>query len=103
MQCDSCKKWVHCKCYNLDEQTVGRDDYSFSCMTCLPRPVPTHVVNNSGKNFNVSPPDSSGAVLETIIERISALEAKLDSTKQCLEDQKVQNRTQCNPIPNPLP
>ena len=41
VQCDSCKKWVHCKCYNLDEQTVGHDDYSFSCMTCLPRPVPT--------------------------------------------------------------
>ena len=47
VQCDSYKKWVHCKCYNLDEQTVGRDDYSFSCMTCLPRLVPTHVVRCS--------------------------------------------------------
>ena len=53
------------------------------------------VVNSSGKNSSVPPPDSSGAVLETIIERISALEAELDITKQCLEDQKVQHRTQC--------
>ena len=41
VQCDSCNKWVHCRCYNLDEQTIGRDDYSFFCMTCLPRPVST--------------------------------------------------------------
>ena len=94
VQCDSCKKWVHCKCYKLDEQTVCRDDYSFSCMTCLPRPVLTHVVNNSGDS-SVPPPDNSGAVLETLIERVSVLEVELDSTKQCLEDQKMQHKTQC--------
>ena len=102
VQCDSCKKWDLCKCYNLDEQTIGCNDCSFSCMTSLPHPVPTNVTpdanksaNTSGKNSCVPPPDSSGAALESIIERISALEAKLASTKQCLEDQKVQHKTQC--------
>ena len=101
VQCDSCNKWVHCKCYNLDEQAIGRDDYSFFCMTCLPRPVPTHVIpvtntlaNTSGNNSCTPPTDSSDAVLEAIIERLSALEAELATTKQCLEDQKVQHKMQ---------
>ena len=53
-----------------------------------------------------APPDSSGAVLETIIERISALEAELDSTKQCLEDQpscNTERSVKCsNPKSSPL-
>ena len=27
VHCDSCNKWVHCKCYSLDEQTIGRDRF----------------------------------------------------------------------------
>ena len=71
-------------------------------MTCLPRPVPTHVVNNSGDS-SVPPPDSSGAVFETLIERVSVLEVELDSTKQCLEDQKVQHKTQCKVLQSQIP
>ena len=99
VQCDTCNKWAHSRCYNLDENIISKDDYDFYCVACKPRPELTLSIpattNSKTKNLSTPPENNTAATLEAIIRRVSTLEADLEATKERLEDQKAQHKSQC--------
>ena len=102
VQCDTCNKWPHSKCYNLDESIISKDDYDFYCMACQPRPELTPSIpatgNSKAKDPSTLTTDNTVTTLESIIRRVSTLEAEFESPKECLEDQKVQHKSQCRAL-----
>ena len=80
-------------CYNLEENIISKDDYDFYCVACKPHPELTLSIppttNGKTNNLNTPPKNSTAAILEAIIRRVSTLESDLEATKERLEDQKA--------------
>ena len=71
-----------------------------NCVACKPHPELTLSIpattNTKTNNLSTPPENNTAATLEAIIRRVSTLEADLEATKERLEDQKAQHKSQCN-------
>ena len=71
-----------------------------NCVACKPHPELTLSIpattNTKTNNLSTPPENNTAATLEAIFKRVSTLEADLEATKERLEDQKAQHKSQCN-------
>ena len=86
-------------CYNLEENIISKDDCDFYCVACKPHPELTLSIpattNGKTNNLSTPPENKTAATLEAIIRKVSMLEADLEATKERLEDQNAQHKSQC--------